>query len=137
MTFNDPTSSIGTLAYEATIADLQAAMAAGTLTAEALTMACLERINALNRAGPCLNALIEVSPSALETAIALDAERDVRGPRSPLHGIPIVLKDNIDTLDDTATTAGSLALIGSRPAAEATVAPVYELPVPCCWVKLT
>ncbi|MGQ9874968.1 MAG: amidase [Chloroflexus sp.] len=122
MTFNDPTSSIGTLAYEATIADLQAAMAAGTLTAEALTMACLERINALNRAGPCLNALIEVSPSALETAIALDAERDVRGPRSPIHGIPIVLKDNIDTLDDTATTAGSLALIGSRPAAEATVA---------------
>jgi len=122
MTVNDPTGSIGTVAYEATIADLQAAMEAGTLTAEALTVACLERIAALNRAGPCLNALIEVSRTALETAIALDQERARRGPRSPLHGIPIVLKDNIDTLDDTATTAGSLALLGSRPASEATVA---------------
>ncbi len=122
MTSNDPTRAIGSVAYEATIAALQAAMEVGDLTAEALTMACLERIDALNRAGPCLNAVIEVSPAALATAIALDTERDARGPRSPLHGIPILLKDNIDTLDDTATTAGSLALLGSRPAAEATVA---------------
>lgn len=122
MTTNDPTRSIGAIAYEATIAELQAAMASGAISAEALTMACLARIEALNRAGPCLNAVIEVSPSALETAIALDTERDARGPRSPLHGIPVLLKDNIDTLDDTATTAGSLALLGSRPAAEATVA---------------
>ncbi|ACL24679.1 amidase [Chloroflexus aggregans] len=117
----DPTSAIGALAYEATIAQLQAAMDSGAISAEALTMACLERIEALNRAGPCLNAVIEISPSALKTAIALDTERNAHGPRSPLHGIPILLKDNIDTLDDTATTAGSLALLGSRPAAEATV----------------
>ncbi|WP_298820597.1 amidase [Chloroflexus sp.] len=122
MTDHDPTRHIGAMAYEATIAGLQADMESGNLTAEALTMACLERIEALNRAGPCLNAVIEVSPSALETAIALDTERDALGPRSPLHGIPVLLKDNIDTLDNTATTAGSLALLGSRPAAEATVA---------------
>ncbi|MEF3273922.1 MAG: amidase [Chloroflexus sp.] len=122
MTAHDPTHSIGTAAYEATIADLQAAMENGALTAQALTMACIERIEALNRAGPCLNAVIEISSTALEAAMALDAERDIRGPRSPLHGIPVLLKDNIDTLDDTATTAGSLALLGSRPAAEATVA---------------
>ncbi|RMD78691.1 MAG: amidase, partial [Chloroflexi bacterium] len=117
----DPTSAIGALAYEATIVQLQATMDSGAISAEALTMACLERIEALNQAGPCLNAVIEISPSALETAIALDTERDAHGPRSPLHGIPILLKDNIDTLDDTATTAGSLALLGSRPTAEATV----------------
>ena len=98
----------------ATIADLNAAFNAGTLTGEKLTQMCLARIEAYDRKGPRLRAMIMLNPKALETARALDAERKSKGPRSPLHGIPVVLKDNFDTAD-MPTTGGSLMLEGSVP----------------------
>jgi amidase len=107
---------------EATIAGMQAAMAAGRQTSRGLVEAYLERIAALDRGGPELRAVLEVNPEAAAIAAALDAERRARGPRGPLHGIPILLKDNIGTHDRTTTTAGSLALAGSVPARDAFVA---------------
>ncbi|MBI2502388.1 MAG: amidase [Candidatus Latescibacteria bacterium] len=98
---------------EATIAGLQAAMQAGQLNAEYLAEQYLARIERLDRHGPSLNSVIELNPQALEIAQALDQERRAQGPRGPLHGIPLLLKDNIDTGDRMQTTAGSLALAGS------------------------
>lgn len=95
---------------ELTIREMQARMAAGTLTARALTKQYLARIARLDKAGPAVNAIIEVNPEAEEIAAALDEERARQGPRGPLHGVPLVLKDNIDTADQMKTTAGSLAL---------------------------
>jgi amidase len=97
-----------------TIADLNAAFTAGTLTSERLVRMCLDRIEAYDRKGPSLRAIITVNAKAIETARGLDAERRAKGPRSPLHGIPIVLKDNYDTAD-LPTTGGSLLLEGSMP----------------------
>ena len=107
---------------EATLEDLQRRMAAGTLTARRLTAAYLSRIAALDGKGPALHHVIETSPDALAIAEALDAERRAKGARGPLHGIPILLKDNVGTADKTTTTAGSLALAGSIPPRDATVA---------------
>jgi amidase len=90
--------------------DQQAAMAAGTLTSEALVKAYLARIDAIDRAGPKLNSVLALNPHALADARKLDAERKAGKLRGPLHGIPVLLKDNIESADDTATTAGSLAL---------------------------
>jgi amidase len=104
----------------ATVADLNAAFKAGTLTSEKLVQMCLARIEAYDRKGPTLRAVIAVNPRALETARALDAERKAKGPRSPLHGIPIVLKDNFDT-SDMPTTGGSVLLEGSVPPDDAFV----------------
>ena len=73
----------------------------------------LARIAAMDRTGPSLHAIIETNPDALELAEQLDEERAAKGPRGPLHGIPVLLKDNIDTADRMTTTAGSLALEGS------------------------
>ena len=98
----------------ATIADINAAFDAGTLTAEKLVQMCLARIEAYDRQGPSLHAVITLNPKALETARALDAERKAKGRRSPLHGIPVVLKDNFDTFD-MPTTGGSVLLEGSIP----------------------
>jgi amidase len=107
---------------EATIASLQAEMVAGRLSARRLVEQYLERITALDRAGPALRSIIEVNPDALEIAEALDRERAASGPRGPLHGIPILLKDNIATADKMGTTAGSLALAGVSFAHDAFVA---------------
>ena len=115
---------------ELTLHEIQRRMAAGdpsrgsgqVLTAESLTESYLSRIREIDQAGPRLNSVIEVNPDALAIAAALDRERAERGPRGPLHGVPILLKDNIDTADKMATTAGSLALVGSRPCQDATVA---------------
>jgi amidase len=107
---------------EATIGELQARMQAGELSARALAAAYLERIDALDRHGPELHHVIETNPEALTIAAALDAERKAKGPRGPLHGIPVLLKDNIDTADKMATTAGSLALAGSIPSRDAFIA---------------
>ncbi len=96
----------------ATIADLQSAMVSGSLTAEKLTSAYLARIDAYDQKGPALNSVILVNPAALAEARALDAERAAGRVRGPLHGVPIVLKDNIDT-HDMPTTAGSQLLAGS------------------------
>jgi amidase len=98
----------------ATIEDLNAAFDAGTLTSERLIELYLARIEAYDQQGPALNAVLWLNEDALATARALDAERRQTGPRSPLHGIPVVLKDNIDT-SDMPTTAGSLLLAGSIP----------------------
>ncbi|HEX4710475.1 amidase [Phenylobacterium sp.] len=91
-------------------ADQQAAMTAGTVTSEALVRADLARIAAIDKAGPRLNSIIALNPHALADARKLDAERKAGHLRGPLHGIPVLLKDNIESADGTATTAGSLAL---------------------------
>jgi amidase len=106
---------------EATFAGLQAALAAGRQTSRGLVEAYLARIAALDRRGPGLRAVLEVNPEALAIAGALDAERRAKGPRGPLHGVPILIKDNIATHDRMTTTAGSLALAGSVPARDAFV----------------
>ncbi len=106
----------------ATIPQLQTQMARGELSAVQLVRKYLERIEALDRHGPELRAIIEINPDALEIAAALDRERVAGGPRGPLHGIPILLKDNIETADRTHTTAGSLALLGSFPRRDSFVA---------------
>jgi amidase len=104
----------------ATIADLNTALDAGSLTSEKLVQMCLARIAAYDRTGPSLHAVITLNPKALEQARALDAERRAKGKRSPLHGIPIVLKDNYDTFD-LPTTGGSVLLEGWVPPRDAFV----------------
>ena len=107
---------------EVSIDALQAAMTKGDLTARTLTQSYLERIIDLDAKGPALRSVLETNPEAVAIADALDAERKAKGPRGPLHGIPILLKDNIDTHDKMTTTAGSLALEGSMPPRDSTVA---------------
>jgi amidase len=99
---------------EATIPEMQKAMAAGKVTSKALTQQCLARIKKVDQAGPRLNSVIAVNPDAIAIAEALDRERKAGKLRGPLHGIPILVKDNIATGDKMATTAGSLALKGVR-----------------------
>lgn len=102
------------------IDEMQAAMASGALTAEKLVSLYLARIEAYDQKGPQINAMIATSETALAQARALDAERRERGPRGPLHGIPVVLKDNIDT-SDMPTTGGSFVLAGAQPAEDAPI----------------
>lgn len=106
---------------EATIAELQAAMTRGGLNALGLVNMYLERIQALDQHGPEVFSVLQVNPDARRIARQLDRERRNRGPRGPLHGIPILLKDNIDTGDRMMTTAGSLALVGEPAPEDATV----------------
>lgn len=113
---------IGSEVFERSIAELGAAMAAGTLSAEQAVHAYLARIDALDQGGPRLGSVLEVNPEALSQARQLDAERRASGPRGPLHGVPILLKDNIDTADRTRTAAGSLALADSIPGQDSGVA---------------
>ena len=101
------------------VARLQADMASGATTSRKLVEQYLARIEAIDAHGPSINSVIEVNPDALKIAGELDAERARKGPRGPMHGIPVLLKDNIDTGDRMLTTAGSLALVGSRPAQDA------------------
>lgn len=107
---------------ELTITDLQARLAKGEETSRSLVEKYLARIEAMNLRGPELRAVLEVNPEALDIADKLDRERAEKGARGALHGIPILLKDNIDTADKMTTTAGSLALAGSIPAHDSTVA---------------
>ena len=106
---------------ERSLADLQADMAAGRTTARALVAAYTERILRIDRGGPTLTSVIELNPDAAAIAQALDDEFKAKGPRGPLHGMPILIKDNIATRDRMQTTAGSLALVGSRPPDDAAV----------------
>ena len=106
---------------EATAAQLQDWMSSGRYTARQVAELYLRRIEEIDRSGPALHSVIEVNPDALAIADALDAERTARGPRGPLHGVPVLIKDNIDTGDRMMTTAGSLALEGSRPSRDAFV----------------
>ena len=105
--------------YDQSIAQLEARMRAGTLTATQLTRLYLARIAAIDRAGPKLNSVIELNPDALREARRIDAERRAGKPLGPLAGIPVLLKDNIDTGDKMMTTAGSLALVGAPAAKDA------------------
>ncbi|HEY0944388.1 MAG TPA: amidase family protein [Opitutaceae bacterium] len=104
----------------ATIADINAAIDAGALTSEKLVSLYLARIAAYDKKGPALNTIITLNPKALDEARALDAERKQKGPRSPLHGVPVILKDNFDTTD-LPTTAGCVFLAGSLPPTDAFV----------------
>ena len=98
---------------EVTIADLQRDMVSGKRTARSIANDYIERIESLDRKGPTLRSVLEINPDALSIAADLDRERKDRGVRGPLHGIPVLIKDNIDTADRMTTTAGSYALEGS------------------------
>jgi len=107
---------------EVTIPQLQDGMKSGKYTAQSLVEKYLARIDEIDKRGPAVNAIIELNPDALSIAKALDQERNAKGARGPLHGIPVLIKDNIDTADRMMTTAGSLALVGSKPPKDSFVA---------------
>jgi len=107
---------------EITISELQEGMKSGKFTARSLVEKYLGRIDDIDKRGPAVNAIIELNPDAPHIADALDQERKAKGPRGPMHGIPVLIKDNIDTADGMMTTAGSLALAGSKPAKDSFVA---------------
>jgi len=112
---------------EITIAELQEGMKSGRFTARSLVEKYTARIFEIDKPevdkrGPTLNSIIELNPDAPAIADVLDQERKAKGPRGPLHGIPVLIKDNIDTADRMMTTAGSLALVGSKPAMDSWVA---------------
>jgi amidase len=107
---------------ELTITDLQDGMKSGKFTARSLVEKYSARIEEIDKHGPAINSVIELNPDALSIADQLDAERKGKGPRGPLHGIPVFIKDNIDTADRMMTTAGSLSLVGSKPVRDSFVA---------------
>ncbi len=100
---------------EITLAELQSGLKSGKFTARSIAEAYLKRIAEIDKRGPAVNSMIELNPDALEMADSLDREMKEKGPRGPMHGIPVVIKDNISTADKMLTTAGSLALVGSKP----------------------
>lgn len=107
---------------EVTIADLQSGMGSGKYTSHSITEKYLARIYAIDKQGPALASVIEVNPDALAIADSLDGERKRGHVRGALHGVPVLIKDNIDTSDRMQTTAGSLALLGSRPVRDSFIA---------------
>ena len=104
---------------ETTVAKLQGEMQSGRLTARSITEKYLTRIDEVDKHGPAVNSVIELNPEALAIAAELDRERQAKGARGPLHGIPVLIKDNIATRDRMMTAAGSLALVGARPPKDA------------------
>jgi amidase len=122
---NTSTADVPPAAFELdelTVGELQAGMASRKYTAHLLAEKYLERIDEIDKHGLAINSVIELNPDALSIASDLDKERKAKGPRGPLHGIPVLIKDNIDTHDRMTTTAGSLALGGSSPVQDSTVA---------------
>ncbi|HVX39257.1 MAG TPA: amidase [Gemmatimonadaceae bacterium] len=117
-----PPAQAGFALDEITVDELQSRMRSGHETARSIAQQYLARIDALDQRGPALNAVIELNPDALEIAEQMDAERKAGKPRGPLHGIPVLIKDNIDTADRLHTTAGSLALADNRAAHDSGVA---------------
>jgi amidase len=107
---------------ELTVTEMQEGMASGRFTAHSITDKYLARIESIDKHGPAINSVIEVNPDAISIAKALDKERKQKHVRGPLHGIPVLIKDNIDTADRMMTTAGSLALVGSKPPKDSLVA---------------
>jgi amidase len=110
---NPPPSPAEFELNELSVAQLQDGMSAGRYTSRRLVELYLQRIEQIDAAGPRLRSVIETNPDAITIAEALDAERKAKGARGPLHGIPVLIKDNIDTGDKMLTTAGSLALVGA------------------------
>ena len=104
---------------EVAIAELGEGMQSGKYTARSIAEQYLDRIQAVDKEGPSLNSVIDMNPDALAIADGLDKERREKGARGPMHGIPVLIKDNIDTADRMATTAGSMALVGSKPPGDA------------------
>src|SRR6266852_1049904 len=107
---------------EVTISDLQDGMKSGKFTARSLVEKYSQRIDDIDKHGPTINSVLELNPDALSIADALDRERKSKGSRGPMHGIPVLIKDNIDTADRMMTTAGSLALVGAKPPKDSFVA---------------
>src|ERR1700730_5929965 len=107
---------------EATISNLRDGMKSGKFTARSLVEKDSQRIDDIDKHGPTINSVLELKPDALAVADALDRERKAKGPRGPMHGIPVLIKDNIDTADRMMTTAGSLALVGATPPKDSFVA---------------
>jgi amidase len=107
---------------EITISGLQDGMTSGRFTAHSLVEKYSSRIEEIDRNGPAINSVLELNPDALSIADSLDQERKAKGSRGPMHGIPVLIKDNIDTADKMMTTAGSLALVGSKPPQDSGVA---------------
>src|SRR5262249_25998235 len=107
---------------ELSIAEIAAQMKHGDLTSHALVQQYLDRIAKIDKSGPAINAIIELNPDALAIADSLDAERKHGKVRGPLHGVPVLIKDNIDTHDKMHTSAGSFALAESVPAKDSAVA---------------
>ena len=103
------------------VVELQAAMATGRATARSLCAHCIRRIHSVDQAGPRMRSVLEINPDALASADQLDAERAAGSTRGPLHGVPVLIKDNIDAGDMMRSTAGSLALMESQPGGEAHV----------------
>lgn len=120
-----PASNFAAPAFELeelTISELQQGLQSGKYSSRSLVEKYIDRINDIDKRGPALKSVIELNPDAEAIAVTLDRERKERGARGPLHGIPILLKDNIDTHDKMMTTAGSLALLGAKPFQDAFVA---------------
>ena len=134
-----PRRTCGRFEYDdISVADLIERLKSGSLYSRVLTAKYLNRIADIDRKGPLLSSVIEVNPDALEIAECLDRERRDRGPRGPLHGIPVLIKDNIDTADRMQTTAGSLALVGSKPAQGLAPSPrSCATPGPSSWARPT
>jgi amidase len=107
---------------ETTISDLQEGMKSGRFTARSLVEKYSARIEEIDKSGPAINSIIELNPDALSIADSLDQERRAKGSRGRMHGVPVLIKDNIDTADRMMTTAGSLALVGSKPLRDSFVA---------------
>ena len=117
-------SSVAVPAFELeemSLSELQQGLQSGKYSSRSLVEKYVDRINDLDKRGPALNSVIELNPDAESIAAALDRERKDKGVRGPLHGIPILIKDNIDSADRMRTTAGSLALMGARPLQDASV----------------
>src|SRR5258708_33808071 len=111
---------------EITIDDLQKALQSGQYSSRRLTEKYLSRIHEIDKTGPMLNSIIELNPDALLIADTLDQERKSKGPRGPLHGIPLLVKDSIDTGDRMNTTAGSMAPVGTPPPNHALLLPQFR-----------
>ena len=114
-----PSSPSSSELDEISITEIHAGMKSGRFSARSLVEKYLDRIESIDKIGPAINSIIELNPDAFQIADALDSELKDKGPRGPLHGIPILVKDNVDTADRMMTTAGSLALVGARPVKDA------------------
>ncbi len=115
---NEMTSSFTSSPFdldEITVDELNAGFKSGKYTVRSITEKYIQRIKEIDKSGPAINSIIQLNPDALKIADELDKELKEKGPRSPMHGIPVLIKDNIDTADSMETTAGSLALVGSKP----------------------